>query len=404
MYRECQVSFQIFQQFKIFIDKNVHKEIEQFIAKKNIRLDEYRSYVNAFNKFEALIHKVPNNIYFPMFDVSCEKAKQSIFNIIDDLRTKILSHLETQITNNMKKICEKYNNHTNYVRRSTIRAEEVEAMEKYIADLTGEKIVLKQQTSENFSKFLFLLKLEHICSENLLLLTKELYEWPAVLEKELKSNEEKHLIERGRLEESLKHQRNEFEQKMEVHGDDIKGVESFTEYNKYKSYIVEIERLEGLLEDLRKEMEEISDQEKKLFGFSSNYDKFFVLETILKPHAELWKVLGDFVHHKKHWLNSPVWTLHPMEMEVKIKTAGKAANRLGEVLDSGGMAGRIVKELKEDLEVMGGHMEIVEVLANKGLKERHWEKINEILKAKFDWKDGCLKEILGKGVDKNLKE
>lgn len=404
MYRECQISFQIFQQFKIFIDRSVHKEIDQFLSKKNIRLDEYKAYVQAFNKFEGLIHKVPNNIYFPMFDVSCEKVKQTIFNIIDDLRTKVLSHLEVLITNSMKKICERYNAHTNYIRRSTIKAEEVEAMEKYIYDLTADKIILRQLTTDSFTKFIFLLKLEHVCSETLLSLTKELYDWPVLLERELKSNEEKHLIERSRLEESLKHRRTEFEQKLEVHGDDIKGVESFTEYNKYKSYIIEIETLEGLLEDLRKEMEEISDQEKKLFGYNSNYDKFTVLEAILKPHAELWKVLGDFVHSKKAWLNSQVWNLEPNEMLAKIKMAGKSVTKLGNVLESGSMAGRIIRELKDDLEVMGNHMASVEILANKGLKERHWEKINEILKVKFDWKDGCLKEVLGKGVEKNLKE
>jgi hypothetical protein len=42
-------------------------------------------------------------------------------------------------------------------------------------------------------------------------------------------------------------------------------------------------------------MEEIRDQELKLFGFATNFEKFTRLLTDFEPYAQLWKSVAFFV-------------------------------------------------------------------------------------------------------------
>jgi hypothetical protein len=58
-------------------------------------------------------------------------------------------------------------------------------MEKYIADLTGERVQLKQRTSEIFQKLVFIFKQNFTVTESLLTLSEELHNRPTNLDKEL---------------------------------------------------------------------------------------------------------------------------------------------------------------------------------------------------------------------------
>jgi len=131
-YTECQQSFQIFDQFKPFFTKAIDKEIKALFAKKNFVLEEYRTYLIVLKNFEDLLSQVPNNIYFPMFEVNCELVKHHLENSIEDLKNKIFNRLESNIIEQFKSISEKYNSNVAYIRRDTDTPEEVEQMEKFM--------------------------------------------------------------------------------------------------------------------------------------------------------------------------------------------------------------------------------------------------------------------------------
>ena len=52
------------------------------------------------------------------------------------------------------------------------------------------------------------------------------------------------MVEKQRLEENLRSQRQAFENKILIMMSDIHNFESFTEYSKYKNYVTEIEEFE----------------------------------------------------------------------------------------------------------------------------------------------------------------
>lgn len=54
------------------------------------------------NKYQKLLERVPNSIYFPLFEVSCDEVKGVIDDKLCDLRAKIVARYESYIIDNLK--------------------------------------------------------------------------------------------------------------------------------------------------------------------------------------------------------------------------------------------------------------------------------------------------------------
>jgi dynein heavy chain len=116
--------------------------------------------------------------------------------LLQEYRDRIFSRFETSIIDSAREISDRYVQISTYIRRSLKAPDDVEAMEKYISDLTGDRIQLKQRTTDVFQRLLFMLKQNFKASESLLTLAEELHNRPALLDRELIEQEEKHAVER----------------------------------------------------------------------------------------------------------------------------------------------------------------------------------------------------------------
>ena len=219
-YYEAQESFDIFSTFRPFFQKQIEKEIRVLFTKK-IEMREYKRYLQSLTKFEDALSNIPDNIFFPLFEVNTEKVKTYLGNAMEDIRKKIFNKLENSIIEQYKTISDKYQDIVGHIRKVLNSPDDVEAMDKYLYDLTTEKVSLKSKAGDAFRMMMQLFKMDCICSELVLSSAKEVHEWPSNLEKELKSAEERHAIERARLENELKDKRRSFEYRVELYAQDI---------------------------------------------------------------------------------------------------------------------------------------------------------------------------------------
>ena len=75
-------------------------------------------------------------------------------------------------------------------------------------------------------------------------------------------------------------------------------------------------------------MEDINDQEQKLFGIQSNFEKYGTLRQQFEPYQKLWKAISIFSENKKKWLNDPVSSLDSAEVETVVKEHSKISSKL----------------------------------------------------------------------------
>ena len=148
----------------------------------------------------------------------------------------------------------------------------------------------------------------------------------------------------------------------------------------------------------------ILDQERKLFGYVTNYEKFFKMKQYLEPHAELWKSIGKFLDNKKSWMSSTVFNVDPSEIESIIKHSQRDVLKILKRFNSGSLTMRVIEEYKDDIQYMQKHYASIEVISNPGLKQRHWDEIQELMGIKFNYLEGTLKEIINKGFENYIEK
>ncbi|KAL4429302.1 hypothetical protein ABPG74_002288 [Tetrahymena malaccensis] len=381
---ESTIVLSVFDQFKPFIEKQAEREIRNVINKKqNMTNDEFKNYYEILEKFDNLSDQIPDKVKLTLFDVRCTDVKQYIKKQIKDLQQRLIFAFEDIILTTLRSVTEKYSRIGSFIRKSTTTADEVEEMEKFLTDLTGDRIQIKLRTSACFQKIVFLQKLNVKGNQQIADLAKDVHEWPEKLDKELIAQEEKHQIERQRIEEKLREKRTLFENRVSVYLEDLKDLEKFTEYYKHKDYIVEIDEFERLLNDAKDLMEDINDQEKKLFGISSNFEKFFTLQQDFEPYQKLWRAISVFSENKKKWMGDSASTLDSSEAESIVKEHNKISSKLLYAFKSDSIASTISQKFKEEVTQMGVYLPVIEIISRPGIQKRHWDKIQKVTQSKF---------------------
>ncbi|CAD8170768.1 unnamed protein product [Paramecium pentaurelia] len=391
-----------FQQFNQFFNKVYEKEIRSL--KKAITNEEFKMYMEILNKYKNLVDKFPQTIQFPLFQVNCESVLSSVKQMIKEYKDRIFINFESVLIDQAKVISDRYLQISTYIRRSLKTPEDVEAMDKYITDVGQERVKIKTNTTDIFIKVMFLLKQDYVISEQLLLLSEELYHRPSQLDKELIEQEEKHQIERGRLEEELKKQRSQFEERVAKYCDEIHNFETFTERSKYKGYVKDIEEFEMKLAEAAAEMQEIIQKELTLFGYPSQFENFVKLQTEIQPYSEMWKSIGLYMENKKKWMNGPIMDVDYGDVETILKNQRKGNVKLSKMFRQNSIPFRVLGEFKEDVEAMSLHSKTLEVLSNPGLRERHWKSVQTILSQSFNYKEVSLRELNTLKVDQFIND
>jgi len=90
-------------------------------------------------------------------------------------------------------------------------------MDRYKYELNNKKSLLLNKAEICFSNLLFLIKNDHIISEAVMQLTKELHEWPGNLGVVLVDVDDKHHQDKTRLESELREQRDSFVGKLYIY-------------------------------------------------------------------------------------------------------------------------------------------------------------------------------------------
>ena len=131
-YYECKQALKIFDPFHVFLNRSIDKDIKALFAKKTFQIENYKQQLITIIRYEKLLETIPNNIYFPLFNVQCDKIKKNLFNSIGDLKSKLFTKLENNLIDSMRALNGQYNDIVNYIKKITTTPDEVEAMEKYM--------------------------------------------------------------------------------------------------------------------------------------------------------------------------------------------------------------------------------------------------------------------------------
>ncbi|ERL86097.1 hypothetical protein D910_03511 [Dendroctonus ponderosae] len=147
-------------------------------------------------------------------------------------------------------------------------------------------------------------------------------------------------------------------------------------------------------------------EEEAAFNFElSQYPLRKQIYDKLAPYKKLYDNSTDFINKHELWMKSKVGTYDPEEIETDVGTYYRNVYKLEKVFSETPATLNLATTVREEIEEFKENMPIIQTLGNPGMKERHWEKVSEIVgfPIKVD-DDLTLEKIIDYGLNDYIEK
>jgi dynein heavy chain, axonemal len=322
---------------------------------------------------------------FTLVKVSSESVNITLYERARELRDGLAQIIMNECRQNNGSIIEQYNAILDRIAEKPANERQLADLRDFIEASKATVGDLKKSVSDNRSTLKLLEKYSIFLPIEDMGLSWSTLEYPSKVEHSGKEVEIALEADKIRMMDRLALQKDQFERIVENLGKDVKAGMKLDDYSDKEKIV---EKINGLMDSIHEAKRKGDDfnMREKVFGFApTDYvilDKF---EEELMPVYKLWNMISDFYNSKNDWLNGDFKELEGNKIEEVVtdwwKTSYKLAKSLEEELP--GPASCALK-LREDTTEFRKNMPVIQSLASKALKRRHWEALSELLGKNID--------------------
>jgi dynein heavy chain len=393
-YNDSKVASSLFDQFKPFFDKSVEKYVKLFLAKPVIALEELRKCLVMVRSFKTLLDNVPDDVFFPLFQVRTYHVKEYLRKGILDLDKQVTDKMKESLNQEMMVVKSEFDLLTATMKKPIANANEYQEMEAFMTHLMQEKVSARSRGKDIFRRLLYCINLE-ISEFELFSKAKDLFESPEILEKNIQKANDRHAGFKQEISERLEAQKSMFKSMIDKLVVDLNQLQGMTSFNQYRTNMEKMNSFNSKIIDLEEMMKDINDQELKLY---SKYTEFKILLDIrgsVTPILELWSGISTFMSAKKGMLGRRVFEVSIGEIDDVLREGQIALKKMKKVFSNRKDEAKILDEFDVEVQDLKNNYNKLEILSNKGLSSRHWDEIKQIINyPSFNFQTDTMADLL----------
>ena len=149
-----------------------------------------------------------------------------------------------------------------------------------------------------------------------------------------------------------------------------------------------VERVNKLMDNIAEAKARGSDfnMREKVFGFPpTDYAILDKFSEELGPFYKLWNMTADFHNSKNDWLHGEFKELDGKKIEEDMTEWWKSSYKLAKALEEDFPdVATCAQQLREETTEFRKHLPVIQSLASKALKRRHWERLSDLLGKTID--------------------
>ena len=393
-YNEAKICFGLFDQFKLVFDKTLEKYVKVFITKYHISLEDFRRCSLIIRAYKTLLQEIPDQVYFPLFEVSTEKVKELLYKLLSELEDEVTKKVHSFIMEQYNKIKLDFQAIRDTMARNIENATQWQEMEIFMTGLTQDKIQLRNRSLEAYKKMFFCSRL-FVVDEDMLNRAKEVFDCPSQLEITITNSSIKHQDHKSRIIKDLEDKTERFHSMISTVGQELIALQGVTSFEQYLNNTETVKNLNELLTEVEDDRKDIMDQEIKLFEKAKEYKEVVDLRKKLSPVQELWTSVSRFMNIKNDIYQRRVFEISAAELDDAISDAERAYKRLKETFSKSKEELKVVEQLDKKTEALKADYDKIVLVCNKGLADRHWDQIKQVLNSTvFKHKEDKLSDLL----------
>jgi dynein heavy chain, axonemal len=363
-------------------------EILDSIASANpppSRVDYFRELKKFDDAYHELTSMCFHNEAFSLVEVSVDNAKGILCNRAKDLRDGLGSLVATEARQRNVHVIQRYNAILDRIAKKPANEKELSDLRQFIED-SKETIYQLQSEVADIRALLGLLDYFHITItiEDMGLSWSTL-EYPSRVEASGREMEILLEADKIRMMDRLAVQKDQFERVIENLGKQVQAAKLLDDFSDKEKIV---EKINALMDNIEQAKEKALDfnMREKVFGFvTTDYVILDQFTNELNPFFKLWNMIADYYNSCNDWLGSDVKLLDGKKIEDDIsdwwKTSYKLAKSLEEEFPGAAACAMI---LREETTEFKKKLPVIQCLASKALKPRHWVGLSELLNTTFD--------------------
>ena len=391
-YNELNESINVFTPLNEVISNSLDEQIRSFTkASTSLKAvpdySRYTYFIDKINMYQRYISSIPNKLQYALFAVDTRNAKTAINDKLVLSKQILMQTLENNIIHIYTANILKYKELTQIQNVKLLTPEDVVEMEQKIKPKALSELSEVHRSNEDAYKiFLYLIKIGHIFSDELINTTCNIVEASNKYKNIIEKINTMHKEDREALETQFMQFKHEIEDDIETYINDIDVLDTQTRINEYDKVLSIIEALEMKQPSYEERIRRVVKEEELLFEVKiEGYDMYELGKRKLMRLGVIWRSVKEFYEVRKELIckfnenvNFDYYNNVFNEIDNKVNENRKALNKGEDVV------GKISKVLIDDIVSVSNFLRVVQqvIITQEPLGEELKREVIDILDSK----------------------
>nr|CAI5856319.1 unnamed protein product [Callosobruchus analis] len=397
---------QLYEDYYYLLNGTAKRELEEFFGLDPFPyLKDFSRRIYKYEEVRDEIILLRNNIPLNLFNLNCKELNENLYYLVTLLRNRIVDHFVKENHDHNRKICDTFDEMSQKVSGSPDTVAELVALQNYVVECRDVTMYnLREQIRKTAENVIFLMEHAQLSRDDIILNCR-VFVWPKDMEAVIDLALQRISMKRDLAEQSLRTKRVQFDAKLKKHEKMLiafkKRDPPMLTMEEMEDAVSVVENLVARLEEDKGEAEQINEEEQLLDMDPSPFMNLYKMLTMIDPYDKLWHNVLEYHVNYDLWYYGPFANLDADEITEYVDTVWRTLYKLAKTFSDNPGARRIAEMVRAKVEKFRQFLPVLQTVCNKGLQQRHWNKISETVGVQIViTEDSTLNEMIEIGLPK----
>ncbi|NXK27218.1 DYH3 protein, partial [Arenaria interpres] len=396
----------VYRKYSNLLNSNAQQDVTDFL-KEGHSLEALAEKIDSLTELKREISSMHITVPLAMFCLDTIQLNEELCNRTQNLKDKLIEFEVMENRELNERICKEYNSIANRLSVVPLNTEEIVESAAYLkksSEVTVRK--LRREVAEAARRLEFLMDYADLSYDDINL-NSTVFHWPEQIEIIFDNTRDQLHNRRNQAEMALLEKCSQFEETLEGYNREVESYKKrdVMTMEEMKNNTEKFKELNKNLDNALKEFEAINKEEELLEREKSQFPLLQIIIANKQPFEQLWITAYNFHTKSEEWLNGSLQKLNADEITEEVGNMWRTMYKLSKSFPDLAGPRRLAESMKYKLDKFKQHLPVLSIACNRGMKERHWEQISEIVGCEIRPDETTtLKNILEFGLSKYMAQ
>eukprot|EP00800_Vazella_pourtalesii_P023369 TRINITY_DN943_c0_g2_i3.p1 TRINITY_DN943_c0_g2~~TRINITY_DN943_c0_g2_i3.p1 ORF type:complete len:488 (-),score=135.61 TRINITY_DN943_c0_g2_i3:651-2114(-) len=398
----------VYSQYKSLLNGVASNEVEEFLQSEQVVLKSFKEHFDGYNRLIDQLYVLWVDVRLGIFSLSCTELNQLLISNGRTLLNQLSLFLAQHNRKINKSICERYEEIAKKLGEDPDDTQAMTELRKFVEEAQSITITgLLEEVKESLERLSFIIELVDLTDEDVKM-NSSAFLWPKRIDPlfdearlKLLTNQEKAVAKVNEMKENLEKVLNGLDEDIQEFKEKEVGRDMSEMYADKKL----LDDITKRILECHKESQNVNNEEELLEFNATPFPLCQTLITEKAPFDTLWNTAINFFEQQDKWLNGPFSDLDAQTIQNELDDKTKLMLKLSRQLTNYPNPKKSASLIKQKLEKFKDYLPIINVVCYHGLRDRHWEKMSEVVGFPLKPKPGTpLNKILELDLGKYIEQ